>query len=44
MGATNRARQLYTSYLDATASADDDMRARPDQARVRLDRVMRDAR
>jgi TolB-like protein len=44
MGATNSARQLYTSYLDATASADDDMRARPDQARARLDRVMRGAR
>jgi hypothetical protein len=44
IGATDRARELYASYIRATARADDDMRARPEQARASLQLLMRDAR
>jgi hypothetical protein len=35
----NRARQLYARYLAATGNADAELRASPDHARERLNRL-----
>jgi TolB-like protein/tetratricopeptide (TPR) repeat protein len=43
-GAAQRAREYYAAYLEATAGADEDMRARPEQARARLEALMGDVR